>query len=71
MAKSEGSSSEGVQYGGVDLAVVFVVVAVADGEDVELRHVVRAEHQGQPLVVCDVLPGESQHSVLTVRLYLT
>ena len=64
MSESEGSRSEGVQYGGVDLAVVFVAVAVAHWEDVELGHVVRAQHQGQPLVVGDVLSGESQLSVL-------
>ena len=64
MSESEGSSSEGVEYGGVDLAVVLVVVAVAHGEDVELGHVVGAQHQGQPLVVGDVLAGESQLSAL-------
>ena len=64
MSESEGSRSEGVQYGGVDLAVVFVAVAVAHWEDVELGHVVRAQHQGQPLVVGDVLGGESQLSIL-------
>ena len=62
MSKSEGSSSEGVQYGRVDLAVILVVVTVADGQNVQLRHVVRAQHQGQPLVVRDVLPGDSQYS---------
>lgn len=37
------------------LGVVVVVVAVGDGEDVQLGHEVRAEHQGQPLVVGHVL----------------
>ena len=55
MAESEGGGSEGVENGGVDLGVVLVVVAVGDGEDVQLRHVVGAEDQGQPLVVSDVL----------------
>ena len=64
MTESEGRRREGVQNGGVDLAVVLVVVAVGDGEDVELCHVVRAEDQGQPLVVGDVLTDESQLSVL-------
>ena len=57
VTESEGRRREGVQNGGVDLAVVLVVVAVGDGEDVELCHVVRAEDQGQPLVVGDVLCG--------------
>ena len=55
MTESEGSCGEGVEDGGVDLGVVLVVVAVADWEDVQLRHVVGAEDDGQPLVVGDVL----------------
>ena len=37
------------------LGVVVVVVAVSDGQDVQLGHVVSAQHQGQPLVVGNVL----------------
>ena len=55
MPKSEGGGSEGVENSGVDLGVVLVIVAVGDGEDVQLCHVVGAEDQGQPLVVSDVL----------------
>ena len=37
------------------LWVVIVVVSVGDWEDVQLRHVVTPQHQGQPLVVGHVL----------------
>ena len=55
VTESEGSCGEWVEDGGVDLGVVLVVVTVADREDVQLRHVVGAEDDGQPLVVGDVL----------------
>ena len=55
MAKSEGGCGEAVDDGGVDGVPVGVGVAVGEGEDVQLVHVVRAEDDGQPLVICDVL----------------
>ena len=55
VAESEGCAGEGVEDGGVDGGVVLVVVSVGEGEDLQLGHVVRAQHQRQPLVVRDVL----------------
>ena len=55
MSESEGGRSEGVENARVDLGVILIVVPVRDGQDVQLRHVVGAEDQGQPLVVSDVL----------------
>ena len=37
------------------LGIVSVRVAVSDGADIELLHVILAQHQGQPLVIGDVL----------------
>ena len=55
MSESEGGRSEGVENARVDLGVILIVVPVRDGQDVQLRHVVGAQHQRQPLVVSDVL----------------
>ena len=55
VTESEGGGGEVVDDGGVDGGVVLVVVAVGDGQDVELGHVVRPQDDGQPLVVGDVL----------------
>ena len=62
MAKSVGGRGEGVEDGRVDLAVVVVGEALAGGEDVQLSHEVRPEHDGQPLVVVNMLAvaGHSQ-----------
>ena len=71
VTESEGSSSKAVEDGGIHLnddykgvtnhndddhlGVVVVVIAVSDGQDVQLGHVVSAEHQRKPLVVGHVL----------------
>ena len=55
MSKSEGGRSEAVEDGWVDPVAVLVAVSATEGEDVQLVHVVRSQHYGQPLVVCDVL----------------
>ena len=55
MAKSERRASEGVDDAGVYLAVVLLVVAIPDRQDVQLVHEVSAKHDRQPLVVGDVL----------------
>ena len=62
MAKSVGRGREGVENGGVDLAVVVVGEPLAGREDVELGHEVRAEDDGQPLVVVNMLAGDSFNS---------
>ena len=58
MSKSEGGRSKAVEYGWVDPVTVLVAVSVTEREDVQLVHVVRSQHYGQPLVVRDVL-GEN------------
>ena len=62
MAKSVGRGREGVENGGVDLAVVVVGEALDGREDVELGHEVRAEDDGQPLVVVNMLARDSFNS---------
>ena len=58
MAKSEGCCGEAVDDCGVDGVPVAVGVAVGEGKDVQLVHVVCAEDDGQPLVIRDVLGEE-------------
>ena len=55
VTKSEGGSGEGVEDGGVDVVVILAAVALQDWEDVQLLHVFHSKHNGQPLVVGDVL----------------
>ena len=64
VAKSVCGRSEGVENGRVDLAVVVVGEAVAGGEDVQLCHEVRAEDDGQKLVVLNMLAGNSQDNAV-------
>ena len=59
------------------LWIVSVGVSVIDGADVELLHEVQAEHQGEPLIVGDVLNEThlvrhqiNKHSLALVRGYL-
>ena len=55
VAKSEGSSSKGVEDVGVDLAVILGVVAIGDRQDVQLSHVVCTKHNWQPFIVGNML----------------
>ena len=55
MPKSKGSCSKDIGEGGVDGGIVLVVVAVGDGEDVQLGHVLSSQHYWQPLIVRSVL----------------
>ena len=64
MAKSVRGGGEGVEDRWVDLAVVVVGEAVAGGEDVQLCHEVRAEDDGQKLVVLNMLAGNSQDNAV-------
>lgn len=55
MTKSEGSRGKRVENVWVDGGIILAVVAIGDREDVQLCHVVCAQHQGQPFIVSDVL----------------
>ena len=55
VSESEGGGGEGVGHGGVDAGVVAVVVAVGVERELEDGEDARAQDDGQPLVVGDVL----------------
>ena len=55
MAKSEGSSGEAVEDGGVDLGVVLRIVSIGQRQDVQFLHEICPKNNRQPLVVGDVL----------------
>ena len=55
MSESEGGGGEGVGHGGVDAGVVAVVVTVWVERELENGEDARAQDDGQPLVVRDVL----------------
>ena len=55
MTESEGRRGEGVEYGGVGGWVISAAVALHQGQDVELVHVLHTNHNWQPFVIGDVL----------------
>ena len=55
VTEAECGGGEGIDDGGVDLAVVLVAVPKQARQDVQFRHVSRPQHDRQPLVVGDVL----------------
>ena len=55
VAKSEGSWGKHIGDGWVDCRIIFVVVSIGHGEDIQLSHVVCTENYWQPFIVCYVL----------------
>ena len=55
VSKSEGGGGKAVEDGWVDPVAVLAAVSMTERKDVQLVHVVRSQHYGKPLIVCDVL----------------